>query len=202
MKIGTKLVLAATMLSMGGTGVAIGAEEEDGAKVRRFLGGLIRVEDVSGKPESATRSGGRYASESLRSPKTVDEMFELVVEKSWPVDVDVAYLAVKRSFGFLTTEEHLRSRRINPTNTDKESWWMPDNFRHEITPGVAYELQQALRGAPTAGDRHVRFEIEKAGVGESVGRGYIERWPDQAARAELEAWVEERINAAEAAIGQ
>lgn len=203
MKIGTKLVLAATMLSIGGTGVAIGAqEEEDGVKVRRFLGGLIRVEDVSGRPDSATSSSSGYAAESLGPERTVDEMFELVVEERWPVDVDVAYLAVKRSFRFLTTEEHLRSRRINPTNTNKTKWWMPDHFRHEITPGVAYELQQALREAPSMGDRHVRFEIEKAGAGESAVRGYIERWPDEAARAELRAWVGERLDAAAVAAGQ
>lgn len=186
-------------LAIGGANAA-STEAEDGMTVRRFLGGLIRIEDT---PPGAADASGTSQGAAMEVPRarSTEELFDAPVEERWPVDVDVAYLALKRTFGFLTTEEHLRSRSINPANTDKTTWLMPPAFRHERLPGVAYEMQQVLSTPALPGEALVRVEAEKTAGGETVVRAYTSRWAVKHFGPAWEQWVEEKLTEARAVAG-
>ena len=87
------------------------------------------------------------------------------------VDVDTAYVRIKRELGYKTKDEILRERGINPgSDLARRNQWFDSGYRHEVQPGVRYLLSE--RVGPKASSRQERawltLEIEKAGSGSYV----------------------------------
>ncbi len=81
------------------------------------------------------------------------------------VDVDTAYVRLKRHFGYPTLEE--RKRR-------SYGGWIDEGFRHETTPGARYWMKDEVRtvvgGKPVVG--WLSTEIEKDGDGSLIRLRY------------------------------
>lgn len=83
--------------------------------------------------------------------------------KDVPVDVDVAYVRYKRTFGFMTKNEIIRSRGVDP---DDAAGWVSQvdsGFRHVVEPGVHYHMKDSIDLDTGYYIGWLSLELEKAG---------------------------------------
>ncbi len=83
--------------------------------------------------------------------------------KDVPVDVDVAYVRYKRAFGFMTKNEIIRSRGVDPA--DAAGWvsQMDNGYRHIVEPGVHYLMKEEVDLDTGYYIGWLSLELEKAG---------------------------------------
>jgi len=126
-----------------------------------YLGGLIKVE-----------TGEKDQRESQEKPNTKRPDNNVYREGraafKIPVDVDSAYVKIKREFHFYTRQERIRA---TPGIGDQGSWLdNTDEFRYEALPGVRYHMKERTSHTYRGQDRKHNIEvfIEKDGSGSNV----------------------------------
>ena len=92
-----------------------------------------------------------------------------------PLGVDVAYIRYKRSFGFMTKNEKIRARGLDPATANPLYTIMDSGFRHVVVPSVRYQMVDSvdLEGQQNAG--WLSVELENAGKDKArIFVGYCE----------------------------
>ena len=92
-----------------------------------------------------------------------------------PLDVDTAYVRIKREFGYKTRDETLLERGISPgSSVASRNQWFDSGYRHEQQPGVRYLLServsQTVEGRAERG--WLTLEISKEGKGSHIDGEY------------------------------
>ena len=133
------------------------------------VGGAILAGELIGyEDESAASSSNSEPSKTIsRTPNdpTLNKYCHKRIKyhKDVPVDVDVAYIRYKRSFGFMTKDENIRSRGLDPATAAKWTTMMDNGYRHVVEPGVRYHMKEQVDLDTGYYIGWLGLELEKAG---------------------------------------
>ena len=103
------------------------------------------------------------ASQSNESPGNKYCHKRIKYKKDIPLEIDIAYIRYKRTFGFMTKNEQIRARGLDPATASPLYTIMDNGFRHVVVPGVRYHMQESVDLDTGYYIGWLSLELEKAG---------------------------------------
>jgi len=132
------------------------------------MGGAYLGGELVGKSE---QSQPTHHTQTTKSSLNKDCHKRIKYHKDVPLNVDVAYVRYKRTFSYMTHNEHIRAQGLDPATTNPMFTQMDNGYRHTIEPGVRYHMKEEVDLDTGYYIGWLSMELEKAG--KSKTRVYV-----------------------------
>ena len=132
------------------------------------IGGAYLGGELIGDEERKTAQSNPYEQAEVvqrASEPTLNKYCHKLIKyhKDVPVDVDVAYIRYKRTFGYMTHHEHIRAQGLDPATANPMFTQMDRGYRHTVEPGVRYHMKEEVDLDTGYYIGWLSLELEKAG---------------------------------------